>query len=229
MPRHEDATPSPSPGERWSLVSGIAVTVLLLAAGAVAPDPPSHGGTDAAMLAHYRAHAPGILTGVYLWGLAMVALLLFAVALVRAAGRADRLAGREGGMLPAYTLVIATVAVAMLLVSQACLGAAAILSDRTDLGTTIRVIDEISHMVAHVAMLPTGVFVLAAGLTAWHARIGARWVAGFGAVSGAALAATASWVFVGGQALHDAGVFALLAFLLWTPAQGVALLRAGTR
>ena len=83
--------------ERIARASGIAVTFLLVAAGVLAPDPPMHGGSDAAILAHYRSHHDGILAGAFVWTLAMVALLLFALAVARAAERRAVIAAARGG------------------------------------------------------------------------------------------------------------------------------------
>jgi hypothetical protein len=220
-------TPAPiAPAERWARASGIAVTALLIAAGALAPDPPMHGGTEAAILSHYRAHHDGILAGSFLWTLAMMALLLFAAAVVRGAQRAREAAGHAAGVLPTFTMLAAAATAGMLIASQACTSAAAVIGHHATDTLVVRGLDEIAHMLAHLAMVPLGVLVLAMGLTLARARLGSRAVAGVGAALGAALAATASWVFVGGTRLHLAGVLCLFGILLWWVVQSVVLVLA---
>ena len=217
---------SVAPAERWARASGIAVTALVIAAGALAPDPPMHGGTEAAILSHYRAHHDGILAGGFLWTLAMMALLLFAAAVVRGAQRAREAAGHAAGVLPTFTLLAAAAAAGMLLASQACTSAAAVIGHHATDTLVVRGLDEIAHMLAHLAMVPLGVLVLAMGLTLARARLGSRAVAGVGAALGAALAGTASWVFVGGTRLHMAGVLCLFGILLWWVVQSAVLVLA---
>ncbi len=60
----------------------------ILAAGAAAPDPPTHGAaSDAVELAFFREHATGMSTAALRWDLGMMALVLFVVALTRAWGQ----------------------------------------------------------------------------------------------------------------------------------------------
>jgi hypothetical protein len=214
------------PAERWSRASGVAVTALLIFAGTQAPDPPMHGGTDAMILAHYRAHHDGILAGVFVWAVAMMALLLFAAAVARGSQRAREAAGRGAGLLPTFTLLAAAAAAGMLLASQACTGAAAVVGHHAADTVVVRGLDEIAHMLAHLSMVPLGVLVLAMGLTIADARLGSRAVARVGAVLGAGLTVTASWVFVGGTQLHLIGVLCLFAVLLWWVVQSVVLVLA---
>lgn len=215
-----------SGAERAARASGLAVTVLLITAGVLAPDPPMHGGTEAAILAHYRAHHDGILAGAFVWTLAIAALLLFALVVARAAERRATMAGQDAGLLPGYTRLLAGAAAGMLLASQAATAAAAVIGQHATDTTVVRGIDEIAHMLAHLAMLPLGLLILACGLTLRTWRVGARWLSTTGAAIGAALAASACWVFVGGMPLHQAGVLCLFAMLLWLVAQSVSLLRA---
>ena len=220
-------TPAPvARTERWARASGIAVTTLVIAAGTLAPDPPMHGGTEVAILAHYRAHHDGILAGAFLWALAMMALLLFAAAVVRGAQRAREAAGRGAGVLPTFTLLAAAAAAGMLLASQACTGAAAVIGHHATDTIVVCGLDEIAHVLAHLAMVPLGILVLAMGLTLAGARLGRRAVAGVGVALGAALTATASWVFVGGARLHLAGVLCLFGVLLWWVVQSAVLVVA---
>jgi hypothetical protein len=222
-----------SGGERFVQASGFAVFVCLIAAGAVSPDPPSHGAPDAAAVVFYQQHAGGVLAGAFLWGLGMMALLLFAGALSRACHAPhvrsrwlEASLGPAPALLPAELLkLFSGVAATMFLLSQAVEGAAAVTALRAAPGPVVRALDEVSHLTAHLGTLPLGSFVLAAGLAQLAARCGARWIAWLGIVAGSGLVITTSWVAIGHQRLHDAGVVCLLLFLVWSAASSVSLLR----
>ncbi len=163
----------------------------------------------------------------FVWSLATLALLLFTAAVVRGAQRARASAGRDAGVLPLFALLAATAAAGMLLASQAAMAAETALGHHaTDTGV-IRGLDEISHMLAHLAMAPLGTLGLALGLLLADARLGPRPVALAGAALGAALAGSASWVFVGAQWLHDVGALCLFGTMLWWVVQSLALVLAG--
>jgi hypothetical protein len=123
-------------------------------------------------------------------------------------------------------MLAAAAAAGMLLASQACTSAAAVIGHHALDTLVVRGLDEIAHMLAHLAMVPLGVLVLAMGLTLASARLGSRAVAGVGAALGAALVGTASWVFVGGTRLHMAGVLCLFGILLWWVVQSAVLVLA---
>jgi hypothetical protein len=221
-----DAVPV-GPAERLCRLGGASAAVLIFAAGGIAPNPPVHGGTDAAVLAHFRAHHADTLTGTFLWALALVALLVFTAAALRGADRARHAAGGAPGVAAALSPLAAVVTVAMLMVAQA--GAAATANvgrHATDAGL-LRALDDIGHMVAHLTVLPFGLFTLATGLTLYHARLGARWVAGAGVAVGAAMLLSGVWVATGGDVVHNLGGLTWLATLLWLVAQSGTLALAG--
>jgi len=227
-----DLSPTPTRGqsaERWGGLSGIAASVLIFVSGAFAPNPPSHDGTDAAMLAHFRTHYDGTMQGVYAWMLGAMALLLFAAVLVRAVERARRAAGREPGVLTTLTLLAATVAAGRLVAAQAGAAATAVVGRHATDAALPRAFDELGHMLAHLSVVPLGVFVLASALALRDARVGARWLAALGVPIGVFMTLSGTWVFIGGWPLHNAGGLGWLAMLLWWIAQGVSLVRAGRR
>ena len=91
----------------------------------------------------------------------------------------------------------------------------------------MRSLDQASHITSHLATLPLGCLVLAAGLTQ-TARSGvARWLGWFGVLTGATLILATSWLAIGQFWIHNVGVTALLAFLLWTLASSISMLFAG--
>ena len=224
---HTSASPTPpsavGAAERWCRASGVAAALLSFFSGAFAPNPPMQGGTDAALVEHFRVHYDGTMQGVFCLMLGSMAILLFATALVQGAARRRRAAEREAGILPLFTLLTATVAVGMLVAAQAGAAATAAIGHHATDMAVARGLDEIGHMLAHLAVIPLGLFLLSAGLTLADAAFGPRWLAWAGAAVGVYLALSGVWVFVGGQGLHDAGGFGWLGMVLWFAAQGAAL------
>ena len=172
---------APSLGEHVARGGGLVVVACLVAAAQVAPDPPAHGAPDAAVLAFYQQHRSGLLTGTLLWALAMIALVVFAAALARAGEStsasvtfaAARAPGqRTGGAGLAADVVrpLAAVAATMFLVAQGALGAAAVLASGGAPATSVRALDEVSHLTSHLATLPLGGVVLAAPVTVYRPR-----------------------------------------------------------
>jgi hypothetical protein len=215
------------PAERLCHLSGAAAAVLIFAAGAVAPNPPVHGGTDAAVLAHFRAHHADTLNGTFVWALGLVALLVFTSAALRGADRARRGIGEAPGVAAALSPLAAVVTVAMLMVAQAGAAATANVGHHATDAGLLRALDDIGHMVAHLTVFPFGLFTLATGLTLRHARFGARWVAGAGVGIGAAMLLSGVWVATGGDVVHNVGGLTWLATLLWLVAQSGTLALAG--
>lgn len=220
-----------SGGERFIQASGLAVTLFVLAAGVVSPDPPSHGAPETAVFAFYQQHAAGLLTGAFLWDLAMMALVLFAVALSRVFGRA-RLIGQPFTTASQPVVVsadlvrpFAAVTASLFVIAQAVISAAAVIATHGLPAAAVRTCDEISHMTGHLATLPLGSLLLAAGLGQATTRCSARWIGWLGVAAGSALILTTSWIAIGQQWIHNAGVIALLGFMLWTVASSISLLR----
>ncbi|MDF1504981.1 hypothetical protein [Roseisolibacter sp. H3M3-2] len=220
------AAPRIAPAERWAALSGVAASLLAFFSGAFAPNPPTHG-TDAVLLAHFRTHHDGTMRGVFALMLAAMALLVFAAAVANAARRAGKARGRDAGLLAALTLLTGAAAVGMLVAAQAGAAATAVVGHHAADAALPRAFDEIGHMFAHLSVLPLGAFMIAAGAALLQVRLGARWVAAAGIPAGAAMMLSGTWVFVGGDRVHDAGGFAWLAMILWWIAQGVALWWAG--
>jgi hypothetical protein len=221
-----------SAGERVLQACGFVVVLCVLGAGFVSPDPPSHGAADDAVLAFYQQHAGGVLLGAYLWAVAMLALVLFGVLLGRACERAvangadgERATGPVS-MLPAQAAVLfSVVAACIFTVSNAAGSVAAVSALRAAPASTVRALDEVSHMVSHFGILPLGSFLLSAGVGLVRARRGARWIGWLGVVAGAVLMLSSCWIAVRVQWLHNAQVIGLLMFLVWCGAASVSLLR----
>jgi hypothetical protein len=216
----------PPIGERWCRAAGVAAALLAFFAGAFAPNPPAHGGTDAAMMAHFRTHYDGTMKGVFTWILGAMALLVFTGAVVAAAERVRHAAGRERGVLPVLTMLTAGIAVAMLVAAQTLAAATAVIGHHATEMSVVRGLDEIGHMFAHLAVIPIGLFGISAALTLRDAGLGARWIATAGLPIGVCMSVSGAWVFVGGQTFHNIGGLCWLATLLWWIAQSVTLVLA---
>jgi hypothetical protein len=167
--------------------------------------------------------------GVLVWMLGAMALLLFAATVVRVADQARRAAGREAGVLPTFTLMAAVTAVGMLVAAQSAAGATAVIGHHATDPSVARGLDEIGHMLAHLSVLPLGLFGLALGLTLLDARLVSRWLAGAGVAIGAALSLSGIWVVVGGTTLHDVGGLFWLSSMLWWAALSATLVWTGRR
>ncbi|GLC23840.1 hypothetical protein [Roseisolibacter agri] len=212
--------------ERWAGASGALASVLIFMSGAFAPGPPSHGGTDAALLAHFRTYYDGTMRGVFVWMLGAMAVLVFAAVVARRAERATRAAGGEPGVLPTVTLLMAVTAVGMLVAAQAGAAATAAVGHHATDAAIPRALDEFGHMLAHLSVIPLGLFSVAAGLTLREAQVGARWLAWLGVAIGLEMAATGAWVVFGGDLLHNVGGgIGWLGSFLWWIAVSVALVR----
>ncbi|HLI63291.1 MAG TPA: hypothetical protein VKV05_07810 [Terriglobales bacterium] len=211
---------------------GIVVSVALIAAGQLSPDPPSHGSPDDQVVAFYRQHTGGISTGAFLWDIAMMALILFSSALrrvcespaperpaVESRSSARSLVAAE--LLPLFSAVTA----ALFIVSQAIEAAAGVIAMHSSAISNIRALDEASHLTAHLGTLPLGCLILCAGLAQKATRASAVWIAWLGLVAGTTLIVTTSWIAIGQQRIHDAGVIGLVLFLLWSVSSSISLLR----
>lgn len=216
--------------ERWAGASGVAASLLIFFAGAFAPGPPTHGGTDAAMLEHFRMHHDGTMKGVLVWMLGAMALLLFAAAVTSRATRAKRAMGTEPGVSGAFARLVGAIAVGMLVAAQAGAAATARVGHHATDPAIARGLDEIGHMLAHLSVIPLGLFTLALAVTLLDARLGSRWLAAAGVPIGLGMAATGAWVVVGGDMLHNVGGgITWLGSMLWWVAVGVTLVLTGRR
>jgi hypothetical protein len=124
-----------------------------------------------------------------------------------------------------FVRLLSSVTATMFLVSQAGTAAAGVIANHGAPAITLRALDETAHLTGHLGTLPLGSCILAAGLAQRAARCSARWIAWLGIAAGATLIVTTSWMAVGQQWLHNAGVIGLLAFLFWSAASSVSLLR----
>lgn len=223
------SAPAVGGAERWAAASGALASVLIFMSGAFAPGPPSHGGTDAALLAHFRTYHDGTMRGVFVWMLGAMALLVFAAVVARRAEQARRAAGAEPGVLPLVTLLMAVTAVGMLVAAQAGAAATAAVGHHATDAAIPRALDEFGHMLAHLSVIPLGLFSVAAGLTLREARLAAGWLAAVGVAIGLVMAATGAWVVFGGDLLHNVGGgIGWLGSFLWWIAVSVALVRGAS-
>jgi hypothetical protein len=204
--------------DRVGMAGGIGFVVLFFAAGSLVGDPPADGPYQL-MADFYRQNEGAFVKAVYLQAVALMFLALFAASvssLVRRAG------GK--GPLPGLILGTALVVVALMTVSQACMGATALMAGRNASPELIRGMDEMAHIIAHLMAVPLGTFLLAASAGILRYRLAPRWVGILGLLPGITLVLVAG-TFSSRHLLHGVGVLALLLFMLWNVALGISLLR----
>ncbi|MBD0258131.1 MAG: hypothetical protein ICV83_20650 [Cytophagales bacterium] len=205
--------------DRLGMAGGIGFVVLFFTAGSLVGDPPAEGPYQL-MADFYKQNEGAFVKGVYLQAVALMFLTLFAGSLSSLVRRAD--GGK--GWLPGLILGTALVTVSLMTVSQACMGAAALMAGRNASPELIRGMDEIAHIIAHLCAVPLGVFLLAASAGMLHYRLAPRWLGYLGLLPGITLVLVAG-TFSSRHLLHGVGVLALLLFMLWNVLLGISLLR----
>jgi hypothetical protein len=205
--------------DRIGMAGGIGFVVLFFTAGSLVGDPPADGPYQL-MADFYKQNEGTFVKAVYLQAVALMFLALFAGSLSSLVRRAD--GGK--GWLPGLILGTALVVVALMTVSQACMGAAALMAGRNASPELIRGMDEIAHIIAHLMAVPLGTFLLAASAGMLHYRLAPRWVGILGLLPGITLVLVAG-TFSSRHLLHGVGVLALLLFMAWNVLLGISLLR----
>jgi hypothetical protein len=195
--------------DRLGMAGGIGFVVLFFSAASLVSNPPADGPYQL-MADFYKQHEASFLKGVYLQALAMTCLALFAGSLSSLVRRADR----SKSLLAGLILGAAMVTVSLMTVSQACMGATALMAGRNASPELIRGMDEIAHIIAHLCAMPLGVFLLAASTGMLLYRLAPRWLGYLGLVPGVTLVGVAG-TFSSNHLLHGVGVLALLLFMVW--------------
>lgn len=205
--------------DRVGMAGGIGFVVLFLAAGSLVGDPPADGPYQL-MADFYKRNESAFVKGVYVQAVALMFLALFASSVSSLVRRA----GGGKGPLPGLILGTALVVVALMTVSQACMGATALMAGRDASPELIRGMDEMAHIIAHLMAVPLGTFLLAASAGLLRYRLAPRWVGILGLLPGITLVLVAG-TFSSRHLLHGVGVLALLLFMLWNVVLGISLLR----
>jgi hypothetical protein len=205
--------------DRIGMAGGIGFVVLFFIAGSLVGDPPADGPYQL-MAGFYKQNERAFVKGVYLQAVALMFLALFAGSISSLVRRAD--GGK--GWLPGIILGTALVTVALMTVSQACMGATALMAARNASPELIRGMDEIAHIIAHLMAVPLGTFLLAASAGVLLYRLAPRWLGILGLLPGITLVLVAG-TFSSRHLLHGVGVLALLLFMLWNVLLGISLLR----
>jgi hypothetical protein len=205
--------------DRVGMAGGIGFVVLFFTAGSLVGDPPADGPYQL-MADFYKQNEGAFVKGVYLQAVALMFLALFAGSLSSLVRRAD--GGK--GWLPGLILGTALVTVALMTISQACMGATALMASRNANPELIRGMDEIAHIIAHLMAVPLGTFLLASSAGMLLYRLAPRWLGILGLLPGFTLVLVAG-TFSSRHLLHGVGVLALLLFMLWNVLLGISLLR----
>ncbi len=210
-----------TPSRSLSIASGIAFVAILFPTFGLVPEPPGTDAPIAQIAAYYADHVDGQLAATFIWGLALMALLLFIGSLYSV------LRAAEGGTgtLSLLALLSGTVAVTIMIVAQAATGATAIIASEGISPEVVRGMDEIAHMIAHLFAIPLGVFLVSASIAALRYRVTWRWLGVLGMLAGLANVVGTAGIFQPGSALHNLGVLGLLLFVIWTFGTSISLLR----
>lgn len=210
-----------TPSRHLPIASGIAFVAILFPAFGLVPEPP---GTDAPVeqiASYYGRHVDGQLAATFMWGLALMALLLFIGSLYSVL----RTAEGGTGTLSLLALLSGTVAVTIMIVAQAATGATAIIASEGISPEVVRGMDEIAHMIAHLFAIPLGAFLVSASTAALRYRVTARWLSVLGVMAGLANVVGTAGIFEPEAVLHKLGVLGLLGFVIWTLGTSISLLR----
>lgn len=205
--------------DRVGMTGGIGFVVLFFSAASLVGNPPADGPYQL-MADFYKQNEAAFVKGVYLQALAMMCLALFAGSLSSLVRRTDG----SKSLLPGLILGAAMVTVSLMMISQACMGAAALMAGRNATPEIIRSIDEIAHIIAHLCAVPLGVFMLAASAGILLYRLAPRWLGYLGLLPGVTLVGVAG-TFSSSHLLHGVGVLALLLFMVWNVLLSISLLR----
>lgn len=214
-----------TPPRHLSIASGIAFVALLFPTFGLVPEPPGTDAPIAQIAAYYGGHVDGQLAATFMWGLALMALLLFIGSLYSIL----RTAEGGTGTLSLLALLSGTVAVTIMIVAQAATGATSIIASEGISPEVVRGMDEIAHMIAHLFAIPLGIFLISASIAALRYRVTWRWLGVLGLMAGLANVVGTAGIFQPGSALHNLGVLGLLCFVIWTLATSISLLRPGFR
>ncbi len=199
---------------RWAAAAGTAYVAAWLAGLAIAPSVPAD---DAGVAAYYRDHATTVLLQSGLvHGVAGIALAIFAVAVVRALGRDDRVARWATGLGAAAALASA----AQVGLAVAALGVASSSPERT-----AALVDAVDSTDAVKLVLLAG-FVASATVIGRQAGGVPRWIAALATVTVVLLPLGGASFLVDGPLLTGMLYLSLPLLLAWVGAMAYAVRRA---
>ncbi len=204
--------------DRAGMASGIAFVVLMFTTSGMVTNPPAEGHYQL-MADFYRQQEASFLKVAHLHTIALIFLVIFVGTLSSLVRRADK----SNGWLPGVIMSSGLAAALMMILSQACQAATALMAGRKANAELIRAMDEISHIIAHLFGVPLGAFLLTASAGILIYRVAPRWLSILSIISGATLVSAAG-TFNSANLLHGIGVLALLLFLLWTLLISIILL-----
>jgi hypothetical protein len=193
--------------ERVAPLGGVAFVAIDLVAALLGGEPPATGGSQGEIAGYYVDHAAGIEAGLWLFGLGVIALILWSAGLWRWMVRAER--GVPG--LAVASLLGLAIAGALALASSAVWATAALHVD--DMGDAVETFHALGAVLSSAAGVGLAAHLLATNLLGATQRLLPRWVLGVGLTSAAA------WIVqVVLGSTSSAGAFSVIglgAFALW--------------
>lgn len=193
--------------ERWGVLGGVVFVVLDVAVAVLGGEPPASDAGTAEITRHLSDHRFGTEAGLWLFGLAAVALLWWMGSLWR------RMVRAEGGTarLAVVSLGGLTVAGSLSLAAAAVLAAAGSRVD--DLGATVTVVHSMSVLLLAASGFGVATHLLATSVLGARTGTLPSWVVGVGVVSAALFVGSAVLTTTAGGGTADA--IGALGFALW--------------
>ncbi len=214
-----DTSKQSSPRARLALASGVGFVVLLVAAGAMAPEPPGPAAPAAELANWFASNRDVALVQVYLRGLAALLMLVFVGGVV---GVIERVQGGIG-TLALLALGGGVMFATLLLLSNVAGATAALLAGQGGEPEVVHALHALGETMRYLNALSGALLIGAASAALLRARAVPRWVGWLGLV--------AVPVFLAGGAgfpgtrLEPLNFIAFPFVLLWPLVLSIALLR----
>jgi hypothetical protein len=210
-------------GDRWerlAALTGVAVGVLFFGAIALVGDAPKANAPGGQVAGYFAEHRSSLLAGLYLEGLAAVAMMWFFGVVRSALGRAEGASGR----LANVALVAGAVQAGLYILSSGFWGALAYMSNQTADAVTATAFYRLGAVAFQVGALPFAVALFSIALVGLRSRVLPVWLTWVTALFGV----VAVVVRAIPEETYGPERFGRVAFLLvplWFAALGIVLAR----
>lgn len=206
--------------ERWGVVGGVVFVVLDVAVAVLGGEPPASDAGPAEITRYLADHRVGTEAGLWLFGLAAVALLWWMGSLWRRMVRAERGSAR----LAVVSLGGLTVAGSLSLAAAAVLAAAGARVD--DLGATVTVLHSMSVLLLAASGFGVATHLLATSVLGARTGTLPSWVVGVGVVSAVLFLGSAVLTTTAGGGTADAiGALGFAGWCVWILAVSAVMWR----
>lgn len=206
--------------ERWGVLGGVVFVVLDVAVAVLGGEPPASDAGRVEITRYLSGHGAGIEAGLWLFGLAAVALMWWMGSLWRRMVRAERGSAR----LAVVSLAGLTVAGSLSLAAAAILAAAGARVD--DLGATVTVVHSMSVLLLAASGFGVATHLLATSVLGARTGTLPSWVVGVGVLAALLFLGSAVLTATAGGGTADAvGVLGFALWCLWILAVSAVMWR----